>query len=103
MFIRFVHLFMQRIEVNSISVEALYATLRSIIKEELQTAWQSELQDKLYSPNEACKLFNPKISRVTLDKWAKDGKVKRYQVGGRVFFRYQEIIEVAKHLKPYQV
>lgn len=59
-------------------------------------------QPKLLSPIETCKLFQPQISRVTLNNWTNSGKLVKYQIGGRVYYRSNEVFEAAKTLKRYK-
>ncbi|MBS1599509.1 MAG: helix-turn-helix domain-containing protein [Bacteroidetes bacterium] len=61
-----------------------------------------ELSEKLLSPSEACKLFQPSISKVTLDSWARKGLIKKHAIGGRVYFKYTEVMEALKSLKKYK-
>lgn len=76
--------------------------LRAIVKEEITSEQSKAFGEKLISPAEACKLFNPVISKVTLTAWTKAGHLKDYRLGGRVFYRQSEIIDAAKHLKKYK-
>ena len=58
--------------------------------------------EKLLSASEACKLFVPSISRLTLIRWTKADHLKEYRIGGRVYYKQSEIIEAAKHLEKYK-
>lgn len=62
----------------------------------------TQLSEKLLSGAEACKLFNPTISVKTLTKWAKDGLIPEHRIGGRIYYRYTEVIESAKALKKFK-
>ena len=59
-------------------------------------------EEKLLSASEACKLFVPAISRLTLIRWTKADLLKEYRIGGRVYYKQSEIIEAAKHLEKYK-
>ena len=62
-----------------------------------------EAQDeRLLSATEACKLFIPAISRLTLIRWTKADYLKEHRIGGRVYYKQSEIIESAKHLEKYK-
>jgi VIT1/CCC1 family predicted Fe2+/Mn2+ transporter len=54
-------------------LETLYQEISEIIKRELQAQSKVELKEKLLSGAEACKLFCPAISKVTLSSWAAQG------------------------------
>jgi hypothetical protein len=58
--------------------------------------------EKLLSAAEACKLFVPAISRLTLIRWTKADYLKEHRLGGRIYYRQSEVIEAAKHLKKYK-
>jgi excisionase family DNA binding protein len=86
----------------SAHIEDLLEQFRAIVREEMKQEKKQENDEKLLSPAEACKLFVPAISRTTIDKWVADGRLKRYDLGGRVWFKQSEIFESAKSLKKYK-
>ena len=84
-----------------VPLNELLAQFRAIIKEEIK-AEQKQESEKLISGSEACKLFDPAISIVTLVKWVKDGHLGNYRVGGRIYYKSSEIIEAGKTIKKYK-
>lgn len=86
-----------------VPLDELLSQFRAIIKAEIKAEQQKEIGEKLLSPSEACRIFQPAISRVTLQAWTNADHLKRYDIGGRVYYRYSEIIEAAKTLKRYKV
>lgn len=76
--------------------------LREIVKEELSKQQQKQLEEKLISPEETRKLFSPAISRGTLYNWEQAGLLKKYNLGGRTWYKYSEIMSAATSLKKYQ-
>lgn len=84
------------------TVEELMNRFQQVVDKALLERENSILQEKLLSPSETCKLFEPNISKVTLNKWEKGGRIKAYRLGGRVYFRYSEIMDSLKTLKKYQ-
>lgn len=60
------------------------------------------LEERLLSAGEACKLFVPAISRLTLIRWTKADFLQEHRIGGRVYYRQSEVIEAAKHLEKYK-
>jgi hypothetical protein len=68
----------------------------------LAVSRKQELGEKLLSPEEARKVFTPQISLPTLNRWTKAGHLKIYKIGGRTWYKYNELIEAAKELKPYK-
>jgi predicted site-specific integrase-resolvase len=83
------------------TLEYLEERFQKIIKEEIHKKNQEDLQEKLFSPEKTCKFFNPPISKVTLHTWAKQGKIKQHRIGGRVYYKYSEILESLKSYKRY--
>lgn len=77
-------------------------SLRQIVQEEIQQSKQKELEEKLLSPKAACQLFQPAISRQTLDSLAKSGTLTKYQLGGKILFKYSELMQSLKTFKRYQ-
>lgn len=62
-----------------------------------------EAQDeRLLSAGEACKMFVPAISRLTLIRWTKADYLIEHRIGGRVYYRQSEVIAAAKHLEKYK-
>lgn len=59
-------------------------------------------EERLLSASEACKLFVPAISRLTLIRWTKADYLKEHRIGGRVYYKQSEIISSAKHLQKYK-
>ena len=66
---------------------------------ELQGA---EIADRLYSPEQACKTFHPAISKQTLKKWSDDGLIQYKKLGGRVFYKYSDLMDAGAHLQKYK-
>lgn len=93
---------MNNLVFTSIPHEDLLKEFRQIIEEVVNAKLQNDIGEKLISPKEACRIFQPAISRVTIDAWTKAGHLKRYDLAGRVFYRYSEVIESAKTLKRYK-
>jgi hypothetical protein len=93
---------MDNIILSPIPLDTLLQSLRSVIKEVIQAEQLNDLQEKLLSPAEACKIFQPKISKPTLASWSDKGLITERRMGGRIFYRYSELIEAAKTLKKYK-
>lgn len=93
---------MDKVILSPIELSELLNGLRLVVKEELKVQQQQQLEEKLLSPAETCKLFQPEISKVTLTAWSNQGLLKDYRIGGRVYYKYSEVIEAAKHLKRYK-
>lgn len=92
-----------QILLTQISLTDICDQIRSIVREELIAEKKYELQEKLLSPAETCKLFHPKITVVTLDSWAAKGLLIKHHLGGRVYYKYGQVIESLKTLKRYNV
>ena len=93
---------MNNLVLTPIPLAELLAKFQEIVEAAINAKHQKDIGEKLISPKEACKIFQPSISRVTLDAWTASEKLIRYDIGGRVYYRYSEIIEAAKTLKRYK-
>ena len=97
---------MSTIVLSQITLEELESRLESklqvIIQNELAKIEKNNSLDKLLSPKETIKLFNPTISKVTLHNWTEQGKLKKYRIGGNVYYKYSEIMDAMNYLKKYQ-
>jgi hypothetical protein len=87
---------------SPINVDVLLDKLTSRFAEIIELKQKSELAEKLLSPAETCKLFQPNISKVTLHKWTKDGRLQEHRIGSRVFYKYSEVLASLQTLKKYQ-
>lgn len=86
---------------SPIPLETLEILLQNIVRQEIRAKQTEDLQEKLLSPRETAKLFNPKVSLVTIDAWAAKGFIRKHYIGGRVYYRYSEIIEAIETIRPY--
>ena len=91
-----------QILLNGLSAEQLIELLRPMIREEIRQAL-FEQPEKLLSPAETCKLFNPAITKATLTSWTKQGLIQEHRIGGRVFYLQSEILASTKQLKKYRM
>ena len=89
---------MADILLSSIPLDDLKNIFREILREEMAS---NKVDEILLSNKEACKVFQPAISRVTLASWVKRGLIPSYVIGGRTYFKRSEIIKAAKELKRY--
>lgn len=93
---------MQSVTITNLSPEELSCLLRGIVREEIAAHNKSETLEKLLSPAEACQVFQPAISRVTLGSWTKQGLLRDHRIGGRVFYKRGELLEAGKTIKRYK-
>ena len=84
---------MDNVVLTPVPLEELLTHFRQIVREENNSRQSAEIADKLYSPEQACRVFNPAISKVTLAKWSKQGSIPSRKIGGRVFYKYSDLIK----------
>lgn len=87
--------------VQGITVADLVELFRLMIQSEVKYL-KDEQPEKLLSPAETCKMFQPPISKVTLSSWTAKGLLQDYRIGGRVFYKQSEILEKLTVLKRYK-
>lgn len=85
-----------------VSLEEIFDGFRKLVREEVRDMKTEQLRAQLLSPAEACKLFSPKISKVTLARWTKDGEIPVQRIGGRLWYKHSDLIEAGTRLKRYQ-
>ena len=85
----------------SIDTETFINTIRQIIKEEIQLALKADLKEKFLSPEETCNLFQPAITKPTLESYSQRELLKKYYLGGRTWYKYSELIDTVKGIKKF--
>ena len=90
-----------QIILSGISAEDLIELFRPILQNELK-ALIDQQPEQLLSPAEACKLFNPPITKPTLKAWTDKGLLQDHRLGGRVFYKQSEILNSLQTLKKYK-
>jgi excisionase family DNA binding protein len=73
-------------------IEELESRIRSIIKSEVQKLnnAQSNPPDELMSIEEVQTFLH--VSKVTIHKWKKRGRIKSYRIGRKIYFKKNEIL-----------
>jgi hypothetical protein len=93
---------MDNIILSPIPMNQLIQQIREVIKAELTGMRTADVPDKLLSPAEAVKLFNPVICVKSLSSWTKQGLIQSQKVGRRVFYRHSDLIAAGIKLKKYK-
>jgi len=79
---------------HCLSTAEFKAIIKDVVKEELVSI-KKDLENKgsdiLLTRTEVCDLM--KISKTTLWKWTKNGKITAYGMGNRVYFKKQELLK----------
>ncbi len=78
---------------TNITEDRFRKLIREVIREEISGINHSETED-LIKAKEACDYLM--ISKVTLYKWMKQGKIIGYYLGTRLFFKKSEIANALK-------
>jgi len=84
-----------------VPLDDLVARIREVVKQELAAGHQNKGDEKLLSPAEACKLFAPAISKMTLTRWTSEGLIPMQKIGGRVWYKHSDVIAAGSKLKRY--
>ena len=92
---------MSEIILSQIPLSDLISQLREVVRQEIISAAAENEAEKMISPAEACKLFNPSITRPTLDKLVNEGKLQKHYVGSRVYFKKSDVFTALKSFKKY--
>ena len=78
----------------------LMAKMRDIVRDELQQQIRADLSEKLMTAKEAADLL--RVSLVTLWQWEKQGRIAKYAMGGRTYFKYSELMANLETLQRYK-
>lgn len=73
---------------TNISEDNLKELIREVMRDEITRLNHTEVED-LIKAKKACEYL--KVSKVTLYKWLKEGKITGYYLGTRLFFKMSEL------------
>ncbi|HMK03691.1 MAG TPA: helix-turn-helix domain-containing protein [Ferruginibacter sp.] len=90
-----------QIIISGLTPDDLVELFRPMIQEEVNRI-KGDQEEKLLSPAETCKMFQPSISKVTLASWTKQGLINDHRIGGRVYYKQSEILSSLQTLKKYK-
>ncbi|MBC7384300.1 MAG: helix-turn-helix domain-containing protein [Bacteroidia bacterium] len=90
-----------RIVIDEINATNFLSMIQNMVADEIKK-FKDDQPEKLLSPSETCKLFQPNISKVTLTAWTEQGKLQDHRIGGRVFYKQSEILQALTTLKRYK-
>jgi hypothetical protein len=90
-----------QIILNAVSAEEMAEMIKPIIIETIRDILQ-EKEEKLLSPAEVCKKFVPAISKTTLASWTRQGLLTEYRIGGRVYYKFSELLKKGDKLSRYK-
>jgi excisionase family DNA binding protein len=82
-----------------VPIADLMARMRDIVRDELQQQSRADLSEKLMTAKEAADLL--RVSLVTLWQWEKQGRIPKYAMGGRTYFKYSELMSSLETLQRY--
>lgn len=83
-----------------VSLTTILDGFREIVRDELQQQSRADLSEKLMTAKEAADLL--RVSLVTLWQWEKDGRISKYTLGGRTYFKYSELMANLSTLQRYR-
>ena len=87
---------------SPIKLQELISGIRAGLKEDILSALGAQQEDRLLSPADACKLFTPAVSTKTLSRWTKDGLINVQRVGGRLYYKYSDLLTAGTNLRRYK-
>jgi hypothetical protein len=81
--------------------EQLFNEVKNIVETAINKRNQTDNAEKLLSAAEACKLFQPGISKVTLHRWTKEGLIPVHRMRGRIYYKQSEVIAASQTITKY--
>ena len=92
---------MKKIEVWEVGPEEfkelLTEVVRKVVREELDKTDFGKTYPELLTSKEVSKIM--KISLQTLDSWVKEGRLQKYRINKRVFFKKKEVYDALKKVQ----
>ncbi len=85
---------------SPVPIADLMAQMRVIVRDELRQQQAADLQERLLSPKQTAELLG--VSLVTIWSWERAGRITKHSLGGRVFFKYSEIMANLSTLQRYR-
>lgn len=71
--------------------------LRNSIITELKNEFQPKKPEEFLTRNRVAELLNVNVN--TIDRWSREGKLKRYGIGDRIFYKRSEVESSIVQLK----
>src|SRR5688572_4998722 len=86
---------------SPITLNELESVIRNCVKTELQNFAPEAPQpeEELMTTGEATKIL--RVSKVTLSKWRKEGRIKFYRIGTRVRFKKSELMAALQTVRKF--
>lgn len=87
------------IMLQNVSLEKLETLIARVVKMQLEEFYESQptnAKEVLLTREEACTFL--KINKTSLWKWTKNGKLKAYGLGNRVYYKRAELLESVKKI-----
>lgn len=84
-----------------VPVDYFTELIKATINNAFEIKQRKEFEEKLLSATETCKIFTPHISKSTLHQWTDQGLIPVYRIGGRIFYKYSEVLESAQRIKKF--
>lgn len=81
--------------------ELLSSIVADKVTEAVKKLKTEDLEDKYLSASETCKLFQPAITRPTLEAWSEKGLLKKHVIGSRSYWLKSDVTAALKNLKRY--
>jgi excisionase family DNA binding protein len=78
---------------TNISEDSFKELIREVVRDEITRLNNAEVEN-LIKAKEACAYL--KVSKVTIYKWLKQGKITGYYLGTRLFFKMSELEQALK-------
>lgn len=79
---------------SGVSKEELLQAIKETVKEATREEFSRLTNDSLFTQEEASKFLS--VSKTTLIDWAKKGKIISTRVGGRVYYKKSDLLNLKK-------
>lgn len=88
----------KEITLHSITPDELLANIRIVVADAIKHAKKEEpKQEEHLTTSDAMELLD--CSKTTLWKWEKDGRIKKYGLGRKIYYKRTELLAAIKLIK----
>ena len=92
---------MNKILINELTPQELCELIEQAVRKELSPVMKQHAEERLYNVESARRLWEPAVSRQTIYNWMAEGKLPFHKIGGRIVFKYSELMDAVKTIKRY--
>ena len=88
---------MNTLQIQNITAHELESIIENAVQRAIPKQSEKPEQPRFITRQEAAQLLG--VSLVTIDKWSKEGHLKKFRIGGRIRFKAEEVQKALSEVK----